>query len=127
MVSPANARALLVEDHDEMRAALRDWLNRLLAPVTLREAHDMAQALAAADDTPLDFALVNVELPGPNGIETTRELRRRHPRCSVIVMSVHDSEALRLAAIDAGAEAFVCKRELTTSLLPILSRYLRAA
>jgi DNA-binding NarL/FixJ family response regulator len=124
MVSPANARALLVEDHDEMRAALRDWLNRLLAPVTLREAHDMAQALAAADDTPLDFALVNVELPGPNGIETTRELRRRHPRCSVIVMSVHDSEALRLAAIDAGAQAFVCKRELTTSLLPILSRYL---
>lgn len=127
MVSSANARALLVEDHDEMRAALRDWLNRLLAPVTLREAHDMAQALAAADDTPLDFALVNVELPGPNGIETTRELRRRHPCCSVIVMSVHDSEALRLAAIDAGAEAFVCKRELTTSLLPILSRYLKAA
>jgi DNA-binding NarL/FixJ family response regulator len=127
MASPANARALLVEDHDEMRAALRDWLNRLLAPMILREAHDMAQALAAADETPLDFALVNVELPGPNGIETTRELRRRHPRCSVIVMSVHDSEALRLAAIDAGAEAFVCKRELTTSLLPILSRYLEAA
>lgn len=127
MVSPANARALVVEDHDEMRAALRDWLSRLLAPVILREAHDMAQALAAADETPLDFVLVNVELPGPNGIETTRELRRRHPRCPIIVMSVHDSEALRLAAIDAGAEAFVCKRELTTSLLPILSRFLKAA
>lgn len=127
MAPHANARALLVEDHDEMRAALRDWLSRLLAPVSLREAHDMAQALEAADETPLDFALVNVELPGPNGLETTRELRRRHPRCPIVVMSVHDSEALRLAAIDAGAEAFVCKRELTTSLLPILSRFLKAA
>ena len=127
MVPHANARALLVEDHDEMRAALRDWLHRLLAPVSLREAHDMAQALEAADDAPLDFALVNVELPGPNGIEATRELRRRHPHCAIIVMSVQDSEALRLAAIDAGAAAFVCKRELTTSLLPILSRFLRAA
>src|SRR5690348_15393828 len=121
----ANPRALLVEDHDEMRAALRDWLNRLLAPLSLREAHDMAQALELADEAPLDFALVNVELPGPNGIETTRELRRRHPRCPVVVMSVQDSEALRLAAIDAGADAFVCKRELTSSLLPILARLLK--
>jgi DNA-binding NarL/FixJ family response regulator len=121
----AHPRALLVEDHDEMRAALRDWLNRLLAQLSLREAHDMAQALELAGEAPLDFALVNVELPGTNGIETTRELRRRYPRCPVIVMSVQDSEALRLAAIDAGADAFVCKRELTSSLLPILARLLK--
>ena len=88
---------LLVENHEEMRAALRDWLQRLLAPLTLHEAHDMAEALRRAAEAPLDFALVNVELPGPNGIETTRELRRRHPRCPVVVMSVQDSEALRLA------------------------------
>lgn len=66
-----------------------------------------------------------MELPGPNGIETTRELRRRYPSCPVVVMSMQDSEALRLAAIDAGADAFVCKRELTTTLRPILARYVR--
>jgi DNA-binding NarL/FixJ family response regulator len=119
------ARALVVEDHQEMRAALRDWLSRLLAPLNLREAHDMAEALERAGEEPLDFALVNVELPGPNGIETTRELRRRYPRCPVVVMSMQDSEALRLAAIDAGAEAFVSKRHLTAELLPILARYVR--
>ena len=118
-------RALLVEDHDEMRAALRDWLCRLLAPLSLREAHDMAQALELAGEAPFDFAVVNVELPGPNGIETTRELRRRYPRCPVVVMSVQDSEALRLAAIDAGADAFVSKRHLTADLLPILARYVK--
>jgi DNA-binding NarL/FixJ family response regulator len=124
-VRQSNPRALLVEDHDEVRAALRDWLNRLLAPLVLREAHDMAQALELAGEAPLDFALINVELPGPNGLETTRELRRRYPHCPVVVMSVQDSEVLRLAAIDAGADAFVCKRELTSSLLPILTRLLK--
>ena len=121
-----SGRALVVEDHPEMRAALRDWLSRLLAPLALREAHDMDEALARAGEAPLDFALVNMELPGPNGIEITRELRRRYPGCRVVLMSVLDSEALRLAAIDAGAEAFVCKRELTTSLLPILGRLLKS-
>ena len=108
-----------------MRAALRDWLARLLAPLSLREAHDMAQALQLAGEAPFDFALINVELPGPNGIETARELRRRHPGCRVIVMSVQDSEALRLAAIDAGADAFVSKRHLTAELMPLLAQYAR--
>lgn len=121
----AGPSALLVEDHDEMRAALRDWLKRLLASLRLREAHDMTQALELAGEAPLDFALVNVELPGANGLETTRELRRRYPRCPVVVMSMQDSQALRLAAIDAGADAFVSKRELTSSLPPILTRLLR--
>ena|SRR5690348_10772049 len=119
------ACALVVEDHPEMRAALRDWLSRLLAPLKLHEAHDMAEALERAGNAPLDFALVNVELPGPNGIETTRELRRRYPRCAVVVMSMQDCEPLRLAAIDAGAEAFVSKRHLTVELLPILARYVK--
>ncbi len=109
-----------------MRTALRDWLSRLLAPLSLREAHDMAQALELAGEAPFDFALVNVELPGPNGIETTRELRRRYPRSPVVVMSVQDSGALRLAAIDAGADAFVSKRHLIAELLPILARYVKA-
>ncbi|MGE5615728.1 MAG: response regulator transcription factor [Bacillota bacterium] len=115
-----------MEDHEEMRAALRDWLSRLLAPLALSEAHDMAEALARAGEAAHDFALVNLELPGPNGIETARELRRRYPGCPVVVMSVQDSEALRLAAIEAGAEAFISKRHLTAELLPILSRYRRA-
>lgn len=108
-----------------MRAALRAWLNRLLAPLMLSEAHDMAEALERAGEAPLDFALVNVELPGRNGIEAARELHRRYPRCAVVVMSMQDSEVLRLAAIDAGAEAFVSKRELVSGLLPLLSRYVR--
>ena len=84
----------------------------------------MEEALQAVGQAGLDFALVNLELPGPNGIEVARALRRLCPACRIVVMSVMDSEALRLAAVEAGATAFVSKRELTTRLPPLFSRLL---
>ena len=113
---------LLVEDHAEMRAALRDWLLTSLPPLKLREARSLDEALACADENQLDLVLMNLELPGPNGIEATRALRKRHPKCPVVIMSVNDSEALRTAALDAGALAFVSKRELPHALLPLIGR-----
>jgi DNA-binding NarL/FixJ family response regulator len=111
-----------VEEHEEMRAALRDWLLAALPHFKLREARSMEEALRCAEQAKPDLVLMNLELPGPNGIEATREMRKRHPGCPVVVMSVNDSEALRAAALGAGALAFVSKRELPTALLRILDR-----
>ena len=113
---------LLVEDHEEVRAALRDWLLTSLPPMKLRQARTMEEALACAEEAELDLVLMNLELPGPNGIEATRAMRKRHPKCPVIVISVNDSEALRTAALEAGALAFLSKRELPHALLPLLGR-----
>jgi DNA-binding NarL/FixJ family response regulator len=116
---------LLVEEHDEMRSALRDWLLTSFHPLRLREARSMDEALLVAGQAALDLALINLELPGPNGIEAARLLRKRHPRCRVVVMSVNESMALRIAALAAGAEAFICKRELRIALHPILAALAR--
>jgi DNA-binding NarL/FixJ family response regulator len=115
----------VVEDHQEVRSALRDWLLASLAPVKLSEARSMEEALGHTGVAQPDVVLMNLELPGPNGIEATRELRRRHPTCPVVIMSVNDSEALRIAAIEAGAAAFVSKRDLPHSLLAIFDRLKR--
>jgi DNA-binding NarL/FixJ family response regulator len=112
---------LLVEEHDEMRSALRDWLLTSFPPLRLREARSLEEALALAGQAPLDLVLVNLELPGPNDIEAARALRRRYPACRVVVMSVTDSMALRVAALEAGAEAFVSKRDLRIALHPIVA------
>ena len=119
-----SANVLLVEEHDDVRIALRDWLRSVVSPVSLSEARSMGEALQLAAQAKLDFALINVELPGENGIEAARELRRRHQDLPLVLMSVHDSEILRLAALEAGATAFVAKRDLTFSLLPIVQRLL---
>jgi DNA-binding NarL/FixJ family response regulator len=126
-VAPASAlpSVLVVEEHDEMRSALRDWLLTSFPPLRLREARSMEEALVLAGQAPLDLILVNLELPGPNGIEAARALHRRYPRARVVVMSVNDSVALRIAALEAGAEAFVSKRDLRIALHPIVAALLR--
>jgi two-component system response regulator DesR len=116
---------LVVEEHDEMRGALRAWLLTSFPPLRLREARSMDEALGFAGQA-LDLALVNLELPGPDGIEVARVLRNRYPACRVVVMSVNDSMALRTAALNAGAEAFISKRDLRLALLPIVSSLLKA-
>jgi DNA-binding NarL/FixJ family response regulator len=117
---------LVVEEHDEMRSALRDWLLTSFPPLKLREARSMEEALRLAEQASLDLALVNLELPGPNGIEATRALRLRYPACRVVVMSVNDSMSLRIAALEAGAEAFVSKRDLRIALHPIFAKLMKA-
>jgi len=120
-VDPALPSVLVVEEHDEMRCALRDWLLTSFPPLRLSEARSMEEALKLAGQAPLDLILVNLELPGANGIEAARALRRSHPACRVVVMSVNDSVALRIAALEAGAEAFVSKRDLRIALHPIVA------
>src|SRR4030095_231287 len=78
-VDPALPSVLVVEEHDEMRCALRDWLLPPFPPLRLREARSMEEALALAGQAPLDMILVNLELPGANGIEKARGLRRLAP------------------------------------------------
>jgi two-component system, NarL family, invasion response regulator UvrY len=122
MTGAMPATVLLVEEHDEMRGALRDWLITTLPPFSLREARSMEEALRLAEQGKLDFALINVELPGPNGIEAVRELRKRYQALPMVLMSMHESEALRLAGLEAGANGFISKRELTFGLLPLVQR-----
>jgi DNA-binding NarL/FixJ family response regulator len=85
----------------------------------------MEEALTLAGQAPLDLILVNLELPGTNGLETARALRELDPACRVVVMSVNDSVALRIAAREAGAEAFVSKRDLRTALHPIVTALMK--
>jgi len=120
-----SANVLLVEEHTDVRTALRDWLRSVVSPLSLTEARTMKEALRLAEQAKLDFALIPGELPGENGIEAARLLRRRYQNLPLVLMSVQDSEILRIAAIEAGATAFVAKRDLTMSLLPIVQRLLQ--
>jgi DNA-binding NarL/FixJ family response regulator len=124
-VDPTLPSVLVVEEHDELRCALRDWLLTSFPPLRLCEARSMEEALTLAGQAPLDLILVNLELPGGNGIEAARALRQRHPACRVVVMSVTDSLTLRIAALEAGAEAFVSKRDLRIALHPIVATLLK--
>jgi len=63
---------------------------------------------------------VDLSLARDNGLGWMRAVRQRCPDLKVIVLSVHDEESVRRAAIEAGADAFVLKRAIVTDLLPAI-------
>ncbi len=110
-------RILLVDDHEIVREGLRDALQRQGDMEVVGEAADGRAAVELARALEPDVVIMDVSMPGMNGIEATRVITREHPAVRVIALSMHEeAEAMRKA----GAEAFVPKsgplRELIVSL-----------
>jgi DNA-binding NarL/FixJ family response regulator len=69
-----------------------------------------------------DVAVVDLSLAQDGDLDWLRAVRRRCPDLKVIALSVHDEDAVRRAALAAGADAFVLKRAIATDLLPAVAR-----
>lgn len=109
---------LVVEDHAAMRALVRD----LIAPESseIVECHDGDEALACYDALHPDWVLMDISLPGTDGIAATRRIRAAHPEARIAIVTDHGDEGHRRAAAEAGALAFVRKDSLLG--LPALLR-----
>ena len=67
-----------------------------------------------------DLVLMDIGLPGLNGVETTAEILRHHPECKVVILSMYDDENSVVSAIRSGARAFILKKASDTDLLEAL-------
>jgi NarL family two-component system response regulator LiaR len=100
---------LLVDDHAMVRQGVRAFLETQSGIVVVAEAGSGEEAVRLAAEHAPDVALVDLIMPGMDGVETTRRLTARSPRTSVIVLtSYHDDEHV-FPAIRAGALSYVLK------------------
>jgi DNA-binding NarL/FixJ family response regulator len=83
---------------------------------------DEASLIDGAARLQPDVAVVDLSLAKEDGLGWLREVRRRSPDLTVIALSVHDEDTVRRAALDAGADAVVLKRNIVTDLLPAIAR-----
>jgi DNA-binding NarL/FixJ family response regulator len=103
--------ALLVDDHAPMRATLRMWLADLAAPITeCDNGLDVCASYAAHHP---DWVLMDIELPGQDGIAATRELIAANPEARVLIVTGYRDPDLRRAAAAAGARGYVLKENLS--------------
>ena len=112
---------LIVDDHPLIREGLGNVLAELDHAVRIHEADDAAPALAAAgslDD--LALILLDLGLPGANGMTLLADMRARRPEVPVVVLSANDDRAVVQEAIDLGAMAFISKRSTTKVLVNAL-------
>lgn len=101
---------LLVEDHAPMRATLRMWLADVAAPIT--ECGNGLEVGACYAAQRPDWVLMDIELPGQDGITTTRELLLANPTAHVLIVTGYDDAEMRGAAAAAGACGYVLKENL---------------
>ena len=80
------------------------------------EAPDGDTALRLARLLSPSVVVMDIEMPGMNGIDCTRELLHERPECGVVVLSLHDSATNRMRARIAGARSFVAKHQVDTAL-----------
>jgi len=119
--------ALIVEDHAAVRRAMRDRIRASFARLRFLEAESVDDALRIVEQERVDIALMDIRLPGKDGVDGTRMLLKRSPETRVIMVSLLDDASHRMAASAAGAKAFVSKRSIGKELIPAIARLVPCA
>jgi PAS domain S-box-containing protein len=120
----SQARILLVDDDARVRRVISTMLSRHSGWEICGEAGDGQQSVELARATNPDVVLMDVSMPGMNGLDATRILRRERPRVDVILVSQNDPKIISHQAAEVGARAFCSKSDLARNLVPIIERTL---
>ena len=107
---------LLADRHHGLTEGMRGLLETAFGTVVM--VADEASLLEGASWLRPDVPVVDLSLARDSGLGWLQALRRDCPDLKVVVISVHDEPCVRRAAMEAGADAFVLKREIATELLP---------
>jgi len=107
---------LLGDRHHGLTEGVRGLLETAFDSVVM--VADEASLLQAAGRLQPDMAVVDLSLARDSGLGWLQAVRACRPDLKVIVLSVHDEDTVRRAAMEAGADAFVLKRAIATELLP---------
>jgi DNA-binding NarL/FixJ family response regulator len=111
---------VLVDDHKLVRDGIRTLLERGPDFRVVGEADNGAEAVQLCRKTNPELVLMDIGLPGMNGIEATTELLRHCPGIKVVILSMYDDENSVVSAIRSGARAFVLKKASSSELLDAL-------
>jgi DNA-binding NarL/FixJ family response regulator len=115
-----SSEVLLVDDHKIMRDGIKAILRRSEEFQIIGEAESGTEAVQSCIAKRPNIVLMDIGLPGVNGIETTGEILRHCPNARIIILSMYDDEHSVMSAIRSGAKAFVLKKASDNDLLEAL-------
>jgi two-component system, NarL family, response regulator NreC len=110
-------RILIVDDHGVLRAGLKALLSAEPDFEVVQDASNGTDALRLAADLNPDVVLLDMSMPGPNGIEVTRQLKKTLPEIRILILTVHEDEVMLQEAIQAGASGYILKRAVESELI----------
>ncbi|MDQ4128431.1 MAG: response regulator transcription factor [Actinomycetota bacterium] len=119
------ARLVLVDDNDLARESLRDMLEDEPAVEVVGEASCGRDAISVCAELRPDLVLMDIRMPGMDGLEATRQIKQEDPTISVLMVTMHEDPDYLFEALRAGAAGYVLKDatqdEMISAVLGVLS------
>jgi len=121
-VSVQPIRLILADDHTLVRAGIRALLEKLPGVEVVGEASDGREVLSLVERHRPDVVLLDITMPGLNGLEAAACMARDFPKVRVIILSMHNNEEYYWRALKAGVAGYLLKKAATAELETALQR-----
>ena len=113
-------RVLIADDHAIVRRGLKEILREAAEETHVGEASNGTEALSLADSAAWDVVVLDITMPGQNGLEVLKQLKRRYPQVPVVMLSMHSGYHYVTGSLKAGASGYLNKEtapdELVTAI-----------
>jgi DNA-binding NarL/FixJ family response regulator len=110
-------RILVADDHELVRRGIRGILRARGGWTVVGEAMDGREAIEKANRLKPDVAILDISMPGLDGLQATRRIREAVPSTEIVVLTMHESDQMVRRILDAGARGYVLKSDLATHLV----------
>jgi len=120
-----NTRVAIVEDNEPLRLIVSGWLEQAEGMTLVGAYEDAERAMSELPAQQPDVVLVDINLPGANGIECVRYLKKHLPAVQFIMVTVYEDAQRIFEALAAGATGYLLKRASRTQLLNAIAEVRR--
>jgi len=117
-------KILIADDHGIVRKGLAQLLLESYPSSKITEVTNSQQALEQVDKNTWDLILLDISMPGRNGMETLKQLRSNGIKTPILILSMHPEEQYAVRALKAGASGYLNKERASEELLAAVSRVL---
>ncbi len=114
-------RVLLAEDHTIVRKGLRSLLDKETGIEVVGEAEDGREAIVKAEELHPDVVVMDIAMPGLNGLEATRQIKKRFSDIKIIILTMHANEEYILQSLKAGASGYLIKKAAPAELISAIN------
>ena len=124
-MNPPKIKILIADDHEVVRHGVRDLLSAQPGWEVCHQASTGREVMEmAAKGPPLDIVIMDLSMPGLNGMETTRQMRKMYPDTKIIIFTMHETEDLVREVFQAGTHGYVLKSDAGTHLVTAIKAVL---
>jgi two-component system, NarL family, invasion response regulator UvrY len=117
-------QVLIADDHPLLRSGLKHLLEQEPDFLPPGEAENAGQVMERINEKPWDVVVLDIAMPGRNGLETLSEIRKVRPALPVLILSMHSAEQFASQALQAGASGYLTKDTAPTELVTAIRKIL---